>query len=957
MRKRALATIAVPLVALAGTASAVRSPDYLDERPLETADGGRGRAYRAVTWDRAPDAAKKGWTQFLAASGGTWRAQWDATTEVPLRIWGEGIAVPGSMASPAIAERAARDLLALHLGLLAPGAKLDDFELVSNVLHGEGDSMRTVGFHQRWKGLRVVGGQVSFLFKKDRVIVIGSQALPHVQPPASTRAASPEAARDAAVAWVNAAYATSTVGGAVGEPVVLPIVRDKDDGAPAIEYRVALVVDVDSSDPRARWDVYVDAASGRPLARSQKLRFATGTVRYKVPARHPGAGRMDYPAVLANTRIGQSTAATDVNGVITWSGTAAATVTAVATGQCAAVGTASGSPVTGSLTLQPSGTAVWDQSSTETADAQLNAFIHATIVNRYAKSTMNPNLAWLDRPISVRVNESGNCNAYSTGDDIHFYRSSSQCENTGRLADVVYHEFGHSLHGQSIIQGAGDFDGALSEGTSDYLAATITDDHGMGRGFFRNNNALRDIDPVGREKRWPDDVQGQVHADGEIIGGTLWDLRKGMIAALGRDAGIAKADDLYYAIIQRASDIPSSYVEAVAADDNDGNLANGTPNLCVIQNAFAAHGLASGDGGVSIGVGRPVRDGLSIDVPVEAPAGDCPVADVSSATVTWQVRGMAGSGGDVALTEGASSWSGALPPQTAGTVVQYRVTVALSDGSTITYPDNLADPMYEFFVGPVQEIYCTDFEVDPAGWTSGAIAGTNDWAFGMPTGAGDDPVEAFSGTRIYGNDLGGGNADGTYEPQVELWAKTPEIDVPVGQFESVRLQYRRWLGVEDGFFDDATIDVDGAQLWGNRDSMNGNNSSTHHKDREWRFHDVDVTAQAADGKVQVTFGLKSDQGLELGGWNLDDVCIVGWSASLAACGDGLVGAGEQCDDGNTADGDGCSATCQDEDGNPDDPSGDEPGGCCSTTDDHAAGFLLLATLCGLLVTRRRRRLG
>ena len=33
---------------------------------------------------------------------------------------------------------------------------------------------------------------------------------------------------------------------------------------------------------------------------------------------------------------------------------------------------------------------------------------------------------------------------------------------------------------------------------------------------------------------------------------------------------------------------------------------------------------------------------------------------------------------------------------------------------------------------------------------------------------------------------------GAYEPSVNLWARTPEIDV--GQYESVRIQYRRWLG-------------------------------------------------------------------------------------------------------------------------------------------------------------------
>ena len=123
MRKRALSIVAVPLVALVGTATAVRSPDYLDERPLETATGGRGRAFRDVTWDRAPDSAKKAWSKFLAATPGTWRSQWDRTTEVPLRIWGEGIAVPGSMANSAIAEQAARALLAQHIALLARPAR------------------------------------------------------------------------------------------------------------------------------------------------------------------------------------------------------------------------------------------------------------------------------------------------------------------------------------------------------------------------------------------------------------------------------------------------------------------------------------------------------------------------------------------------------------------------------------------------------------------------------------------------------------------------------------------------------------------------------------------------------------------------------------------------------------------------------------------------------------------
>ncbi len=111
------------------------------------------------------------------AGTGHWEAAWDPATGVPRRIWGSGIASPGANRDAAIAEQAARAMLAAHLDLLAPGAALVDFQLVSNTNDGE---IRTVGFEQFAAGHRVVGGQLSFWFEHDRLFVISSQALPHV---------------------------------------------------------------------------------------------------------------------------------------------------------------------------------------------------------------------------------------------------------------------------------------------------------------------------------------------------------------------------------------------------------------------------------------------------------------------------------------------------------------------------------------------------------------------------------------------------------------------------------------------------------------------------------------------------------------------------------------------------------------------------------------------------------
>ena len=102
-------------------------------------------------------------------------------------------------------------------------------------------------------------------------------------------------------------------------------------------------------------------------------------------------------------------------------------------------------------------------------------------------------LPWLDGQVDVTVSDaSGTCNAMSNGDDLFFFDSSDNCENTARIPDVVYHEAGHSVHNQALIPGVGLFEGALSEGVSDYLSATITGDSGVARGFFYDSQPLRE---------------------------------------------------------------------------------------------------------------------------------------------------------------------------------------------------------------------------------------------------------------------------------------------------------------------------------------------------------------------------------------------------------------------------------------------------------------------------------
>ena len=114
------------------------------------------------------------------------------------------------------------------------------------------------------------------------------------------------------------------------------------------------------------------------------------------------------------------------------------------------------------------------------------------------------------------------------------------------------------------------------------------------------------------------------------------------------------------------------------------------------------------------------------------------------------------------------------------------------------------------------------------------------------------------------------------------------------------------------------IIVNGLNAWRNVDSKMGDNSNLQHRDLEWRFHDIDLTPGIMDGQIQVAYQLRSDQGLELAGWNIDEFCVVGVHAVAApVCGDGKLEGDESCDDGNTESFDGCSAECEpEEQGNP-----------------------------------------
>ncbi|MCA9674278.1 MAG: DUF4215 domain-containing protein, partial [Myxococcales bacterium] len=480
----------------------------------------------------------------------------------------------------------------------------------------------------------------------------------------------------------------------------------------------------------------------------------------------------------------------------------------------------------------------------------------------------------------------------------------------------------------------------------------------MGRGFFYDDRPLRDIDEADRERIWPDDV-GEIHDTGIIYSGALWDMRKAAIDLLGDVEGRAFAARIYVGTLQRATDIPSSLLEALVTDDDDGDLGNGTPNECLIREAFGRHGLRTVSASIE-NVGALAATAGETTTPVTVTLGGLSVActgdEVDHVTLSWLPRSDADSPatGSTLMSPGpGDTFTGDLPLPDPGQVGLYRVEVSFFDGTSTLFPDNRGDPYYEVYRGETVELYCDDFEADPFApgpdaWTHGAEAGDDPWQWGPPLGLATDPDAAYSGDNVVGMWLD--SDDGQYQPSSVSWLQSPVIDV--GDYSDVRLHYRRWLGVEDGFYDKATIYANGEVAWQNYDSGQSLDASRHTLDADWVFKDVALSTRIYDGTVQLMFELTSDEGLEFGGWTLDDVCVVANPNSVcgdgvitgseqcddgddnadapdacrvncrrARCGDGIVDQLEQCDDGGRADGDGCSRICELE---------GEPDGCCSS---------------------------
>ncbi|MCU0662846.1 MAG: hypothetical protein MUC50_11045 [Myxococcota bacterium] len=955
MSSNAVASVLLLSVGLFASVATAR-PLTVDLEPKRTeavpdaASQALGRPVLPTFWSAPAPAA------FLARNGGSWVHRISGPTQDFRTIYGSGVPVdPASISEPVAAVVSVLEFFDENPELLPEGVTTKNLKVVSNVLF---DGMRFVALRQTIDGAPVVGTAVTAAMIAGRLVLASVKAYPVANPSSrlfpkvilSQAKLHGLAIKFAEDLGIRAVTVTSS------EAAVLPL---------ALPGGLVLrpVTRLEMNAPFSRFTSFLDPRSGEIVALRDNKQFFEGTLMLRHHERNPDPNVELVESAAQNllVQMGKQNAYTDAMGVfVSDSADPVSAFTAQLSGKYVDVRNAAGAELelaVSSATALSSGMTYTIADTDEFDMAQVDAFAFTTIVREFAKSLAFKDLAFFNTPIRVNVNVSVDlgsdnqpdfCNAYYDGQSLNFLPEGSMygaylCNNTAMIADILYHEYGHALHYHSSLTGEGSFDEAVSEGFSDTMATALTGDSVLGRFFIKTGQGIRNMK---NDLIWPNDQSQDPHQTGLILAGAIWDLRETFQAKLGQEAGDALTNSMFGSAMATSTDILSVFESFLLADDDNGNLSDGTPHFCDVFGAFARHGLASEDLGritithTPLANLVPSKEPVVIEADIAEGAEDC--STLGEVSVVYSVDEGSTWKTVAASSLGGESYRAALPAVAARSRLLYRIEAADADNGLVTKrPSNATEPYYIVYVGALTPIAFDDFEEEDGAWSHELISGreretSDDWARGKPRGDGGDPGTAYSGNYVWGNDLRPKITwDGQYDGGIHNALSSPAYDLSA--YDNVRLQFRRWLTVEDGYFDKARISINGEEVWANTVSAGGeqDNHTTHHIDKEWVLFDLDISQQAAgQSDIRIRFELESDRGLQMGGWNLDDFAL--YTAS---------GSEPQTDSDTEPD----SIDTGDEmDGDAEGAINAMSGGCgCTSTGSHSFGTSLFGALLAL----------
>jgi hypothetical protein len=523
-----------------------------------------------------------------------------------------------------------------------------------------------VSIPQIYKGVAVRYGRLAASLNNGNLVLIGTETWGDVKGLSHIPKISGQQAIEAGYAHAGGASAVDEI---LRQPTLEIIPVAPQDGAydgpvgQGYKHRLVWTWAFQRQPDDATWEVIVDAHDGEVLAFQDINHYINKQVTGGVyPVTSTGicptngtCGTMQsgWPMPFADTGLLSPNNFTNSAGIFNYtSGTVTTTLTGRYVDIVDTCGAVTNSSTTGDILL--GGTNNQHDCTTGgggagNTPASRTAFYEVNKLAEQARGWL-PTNTWLQARLTTNVNLNNTCNAFWNGSSINFYRSGGGCRNTGELAGVFDHEWGHGMDDN-------DANGVLSnssEGYADIAAIYRLQTSCVGHGFFSTSNkgcgntvdgtgfnaneaqqgaahcdtdcsGVRDADYLKHSPNTPDTALGfvctscltgsgpcgrQVHCAAAPSRQAAWDLaaRDLQSAPFSLDSQTAfiVANRLFY---QGSGNIGSwhsctcgssssgcgstnGYMQWLTADDDNGNLNDGTPHMTAIFNAFNRHGIA-----------------------------------------------------------------------------------------------------------------------------------------------------------------------------------------------------------------------------------------------------------------------------------------------------------------------------------------------------------------------------
>lgn len=447
-------------------------------------------------------------------------------------------------------DKASRDFLRTHSALFNIPTHRGAEDMVKLVSQEEAAGANHLFYQMRVDGVRVLDSNVDLHIGKDNKINLVNGSFPVMK----------EVTNQISIGRIEALAAAKRALGAKAlraTPKAELVIVPQKDGTGIMAYEVKMP----SADPIGDFEVIINAESGKEISRLNNMVFADPTPveasitgKGSVYQNHPLISSLtteELPHLSGHTLVGKYAKIVNED-------------TAGATSETDEY--------------------VFDPNDTHFDEVQMYYFINK-VHDFYAAMGFKK----LDFPIKATVHKGDKYdNAYfSPMENAMAFGDGNRLNDLSKEESVCWHEYSHAAIAQIRSLQYSNESGALNEGQADYFACSLSDDPKLGEWAMKKMNKpwLRNVTD---NLHYPEDIEGEVHADGRIWGVVLWDLR----TALG-----AKVTDplIYNSHYYLKSSTPKFIDGLNAIIAADASLFNGQYKDQILE-VFKKRGIGAGNG-------------------------------------------------------------------------------------------------------------------------------------------------------------------------------------------------------------------------------------------------------------------------------------------------------------------------------------------------------------------------